>query len=85
VIFPGGYGTLDELFEVLTLIQTGKVRNFPVILFGREYWEGLVAWMREALLAEGRVVAADIDLLQICDDPDVVVEAVKAAANRPPH
>jgi uncharacterized protein (TIGR00730 family) len=84
VIFPGGYGTLDELFEVLTLIQTGKVRNFPVILFGRDYWEGLIAWMREAMLAEGRIAAADIDLLHICDDPQAAVEAVRAAANRPP-
>ena len=84
VIFPGGYGTLDELFEVLTLIQTGKVRNFPVILFGRSYWEGLVDWMREEILAEGRVAAADIELLRICDDPAEVVEAVRTAADRQP-
>jgi uncharacterized protein (TIGR00730 family) len=84
VIFPGGYGTLDELFEVLTLIQTGKVRNFPVILFGRDYWDGLLTWMRDALLAEDRIAAADIDLLRVCDDPAAVVEAVRAAASRPP-
>ena len=83
VIFPGGYGTLDELFEVLTLIQTGKVRTFPVILVGRDQWAGLVDWLREAVLAEGRIAAADLDLFNVCDDPERIVDHVKAAASRP--
>ena len=58
VVFPGGFGTLDELFEAMTLIQTGKVRNFPVILVGPDYWGGLVEWMREPLLGEGKISAA---------------------------
>ena len=63
VVFPGGFGTLDELFEALTLIQTGKVRNFPVMLVGSDYWGGLVEWMRERLLGEGKISPGDLDLL----------------------
>jgi uncharacterized protein (TIGR00730 family) len=77
VIFPGGFGTLDELFESLTLIQTGKVRGFPTILFGSEYWRGLLAWMRETPLAHGAISPDDLDLLQLCDDPDEVIELVR--------
>jgi uncharacterized protein (TIGR00730 family) len=84
VIFPGGYGTLDELFEVLTLIQTGKVRNFPVVLAGRSYWDGLLGWMREAMLEEGRIAAQDLDLLHVCDDPEEIVTLVRSAAAQPP-
>jgi uncharacterized protein (TIGR00730 family) len=73
VIFPGGYGTLDELFEVLTLIQTGKARPFPVVLVGSEYWHGLCDWMRRELLAAGRIAPADLDLIHVCDDPAEVV------------
>ncbi|SRR6266545_621817 len=80
VIFPGGFGTLDELFEALTLIQTGKVQNFPLILFGSAYWGGLIEWMRTTLLAEGKVAEADLDLLVLCDSPsevrDLIVRSV---------
>jgi hypothetical protein len=76
VIFPGGFGTMDELFEALTLIQTGKVRNFPVVLFGTEYWEGLMAWIRGTVLAEGKVGPADVSLLCVTDSPDEAVAHV---------
>ena len=70
VVFPGGYGTLDELFEALTLIQTGKVIHFPVVLFGSEYWAGLTDWLRDRLLAERKVAAEDLDLFRVMDDPE---------------
>jgi uncharacterized protein (TIGR00730 family) len=69
VLFPGGFGTLDELFEALTLIQTGKVQRFPVVLFGSAYWGGLIGWIRERLLAEGKIDAADLVLLTVTDAP----------------
>jgi hypothetical protein len=81
VAFPGGYGTLDELFEVLTLIQTGKVRNFPVILAGQSEWAGLCRWLRETALTEGRIAEEDLDLIHVCDDPAAIVEVVSAAAS----
>jgi uncharacterized protein (TIGR00730 family) len=77
IIFPGGFGTFDELFEALTLIQTGKVRDFPVILFGSDYWQGLLDWIRERVLAEGKISSHDLDLLVVTDDPEVVVETVR--------
>jgi uncharacterized protein (TIGR00730 family) len=82
VIMPGGFGTLDELFESLTLIQTGKVRDFPVILVGRAYWQGLVDWMRAVQLPAGAIAESDIDLLKLTDDPDEVVSIVRAYAAR---
>jgi uncharacterized protein (TIGR00730 family) len=82
VILPGGFGTLDELFESLTLIQTGKVRDFPVILVGRDYWKGLIDWMRAVQLPAGAVSEADIELLKLTDDPDEVVSIVRAYAER---
>ena len=82
VIMPGGFGTLDELFESLTLIQTGKIRNFPVVLIGHAYWDGLLAWMRDVQLPAGAVSAADIDLLRVTDDVDeavgIITEFAKA-------
>ena len=81
VVFPGGLGTLDELFEVLTLIQTGKARAFPVVLVGTAHWAGLLDWLRREALAEGRIDAADLDLVQLSDDPAEVVEIVSAAAS----
>ena len=76
VIFPGGFGTLDELFEALTLIQTGKVLHFPVVLFDSDYWRGLVGWIAERLLAEGMISPEDEDLLLVTDDREEAVETV---------
>src|SRR5260370_29195960 len=69
IVFPGGYGTMDELFEALTLIQTGKVKYFPVILFGREYWSGLAAWLAERVAGEGKIAGKDLELLHLTDSP----------------
>ena len=77
VILPGGFGTLDELFEALTLIQTRKVRNFPVVLVGTSYWAGLINWTRDTVLAQGKIDGADLELLQLTDDPDEVVHIVR--------
>ena len=79
IVFPGGYGTLDELFEALTLIQTGKVKHFPVILFGRRYWSGIVDWLRDTVAAERKVNVEDLDLFQVTDDPAEAVRLVIAA------
>jgi uncharacterized protein (TIGR00730 family) len=76
VIFPGGFGTLDEFFEALTLVQTGKVWNFPIVLFGEEYWRGLLDWIRERLLAEGMISPDDVELVQVTDDPAEAVEII---------
>jgi uncharacterized protein (TIGR00730 family) len=81
VVMPGGFGTLDELFEALTLIQTRKVRYFPVILMGRDYWQGLVDWLHQTVEAEGKIGPEDMALLRITDDPAEVVEMVSAAAD----
>jgi len=78
VILPGGFGTMDELFEALTLIQTGKVRHFPVILVGSAYWGGLLAWIRDTLLAVGTIAQVDLDLLKVTDDADEVVSLMRA-------
>jgi hypothetical protein len=82
VILPGGFGTLDELFESLTLIQTGKVRDFPVVLVGTAYWKGLLEWMREVQLPAGAIAESDLHLLQLTDDADEVVRIVRAYAAR---
>ena len=84
VIFPGGVGTLDETFEVLTLMQTGKIRNVPLVLVGSEEWEGLVSWIRERMLGAGRIHAADMELLHVCDDPDEIVDYVQRAVDMEP-
>jgi uncharacterized protein (TIGR00730 family) len=77
VIMPGGLGTLDELTEVLTLMQTHKIKPFPVILFGSGYWKGFLEWLRICTLAKGYISEEDLDLLRLCDDTDEVVEAVR--------
>jgi uncharacterized protein (TIGR00730 family) len=77
VVFPGGFGTLDELFEALTLIQTGKVQHFPVVLFGSAYWAGLVEWLHRPVLAEGKVAADDLRLFRVVDDPGEVVPFIR--------
>ncbi len=76
VIFPGGFGTMDELFEALTLVQTRTISNFPVVLFGRRYWSGLVEWIQETMLGLGCISAEDLDLLQLADEPEEVVRLV---------
>jgi uncharacterized protein (TIGR00730 family) len=93
IVFPGGYGTLDELFEALTLIQTGKVKGFPVILFGRAYWAGLVDWLTRTVAEERKVNPSDLQLFQVTDDPAEAAAIVIAARAekpadqivRPPH
>jgi uncharacterized protein (TIGR00730 family) len=77
VILPGGLGTIDELYEALTLIQTGKIHRFPVILMGSDYWQGLVDWMEAKMLGEGMIDPMDLKLLQITDDPKQAVAIVK--------
>jgi uncharacterized protein (TIGR00730 family) len=79
VIFPGGFGTLDETFEILTLMQTGKTRPTPVVLAGSHFWEGLIAWMRSAMLEPGRLSSADFDLIRVADEPDDIVARATAA------
>ncbi|MET0765558.1 MAG: TIGR00730 family Rossman fold protein [Blastococcus sp.] len=79
VILPGGFGTLDELFEALTLVQTRKVTRFPVILFGTEYWSGLLAWIRSTLAGTGTINAADLDLITVTDDIGEVMAVIQAA------
>jgi uncharacterized protein (TIGR00730 family) len=76
VIFPGGFGTLDELFEALTLIQTKKIRNFPVVLFGSDYWAGMLGWIRDFAMKEGKVSENDLKLLHLTDSPAEVVKII---------
>jgi len=76
IIFPGGFGTLDELFEALTLIQTHKIRNFPIVLFGTKYWSGMLDWLREVVLHEGKIAEHDLAMFHITDSPAEVVEIV---------
>ncbi|MGA8051176.1 MAG: TIGR00730 family Rossman fold protein [Burkholderiales bacterium] len=78
VVLPGGFGTLDELFEALTLVQTRKTRRMPILLMGRAFWTGLLDWFRARLVADGMIDAADVDLLQVLDEPQEVVDAIFA-------
>jgi uncharacterized protein (TIGR00730 family) len=82
VVFPGGFGTADELFEALTLIQTGKVLHFPVVLFDSSYWDELLDWFRDDLLAERMISPEDLDLLHVTDDPEEAVDQVIACYDR---
>jgi uncharacterized protein (TIGR00730 family) len=82
VVFPGGYGTLDELFEALTLIQTGKVQHFPVVLFDSSYWGKLVDWLRDPVLSEGKVRPEDLDLFHVSDDPEEIAAYLSEAVAR---
>jgi uncharacterized protein (TIGR00730 family) len=76
IIFPGGFGTMDELFESLTLIQTGKVRDFPVVLFGSDYWAGLLEWLRTTMLREGKIHQDDLNLMCVTDSAEEAVDHV---------
>jgi uncharacterized protein (TIGR00730 family) len=82
VAFPGGFGTLDELFEALLLIQTRKIREFPVVLVGSESWSGRIGWMRERVAAEAMIAPADLALMRCTDEPDEVIEMVERGARR---
>jgi len=77
IILPGGFGTLDELFEAVTLIQTKKIRPFPVILVGSEYWKGLLDWVKGTVLKEGKISPDDLDILHITDDPEDIIKTIK--------
>jgi uncharacterized protein (TIGR00730 family) len=76
IIFPGGFGTLDELFESLTLIQTKKIRDFPVVLYGTQYWGGMIDWIRDIVLTEGKIAEQDLKLLHLTDSPSEIVEII---------
>jgi uncharacterized protein (TIGR00730 family) len=76
IIFPGGFGTLDELFESLTLIQTKKIRDFPVVLYGTQYWGSMIEWIRDTVLSEGKIAGQDLKLLHLTDSPSEIVEIV---------
>lgn len=78
VIFPGGFGTMDELFEALTLIQTGKIQDFPVVLYDSSYWDGLLHWLREIMLTQGKIAPEDVDLLMVADSPEEVRDMILA-------
>jgi len=77
IALPGGFGTLDELFEVITLIQTRRIRPFPIILVGSDYWAGLFDWIKARLLTEKRISASDLEIVQLIDDPKEIVKTVK--------
>ena len=77
VIMPGGYGTMDEFFEALTLIQTRRVRSFPVIMMGREYWQGLRDWLKDTMLKREMILPYDLDMIQVIDEPEEVVKHIK--------
>src|SRR5260370_30561434 len=85
IIFPGGFGTLDEAFEALTLIQTGKLYQFPVIMFGRHYWAGLIRWLQSRVLGEQKISPGDLDLILLTDDPREAAQAVIDAHSKPAH
>ncbi len=77
IILPGGFGTMDELLESITLIQTKKIKPFPVILMGSNYWKGFFEWIKEVVLKEGKISSADLDILQVIDEPGEIIRAIK--------
>ena len=85
VVLPGGFGTLDELFEALTLVQTGKITKFPIVLVGSSYWSGLLSWMRDTVAGQGKISLGDLDLLCIADEPGEVVRIIRAAHSNGEH
>ena len=84
-VFPGGFGTMDEMFEAATLRQTEKIRYFPIVLVGSDYWSGLAAWLRESMLADRYIGEADLEAIAVCDDLDRVVEIVEDVEHRRPR
>lgn len=86
IIFPGGFGTMDELFEAITLVQTGKVHNFPIVLFDSAYWGGLLQWVRQTMLTEGKISPADLNLLLVTDSPvearDFILQSINGQNGR---
>ena len=82
VVFPGGFGTMDELWEALTLIQTGKITEFPVVLVGTDYWRGMVDWVADRMLSEGNIGADDLELWTLTDEPEEVRDVLMSAAHR---
>jgi uncharacterized protein (TIGR00730 family) len=85
VVFPGGFGTMDEMFEAATLRQTEKIRYFPIVLVDSGYWSGLVSWLRSSMLADGYIGEADLDAVAVCDDPERVIEIVEDVEHRRPR
>ncbi len=83
IVLPGGFGTLDELFEALTLVQTNKVTRFPVVLMGTSYWAGLLDWLRDTMLPDGKIAAPDLNLMQLTDDPAEAVAIVRTGQSSP--
>ncbi|MGH3421241.1 MAG: TIGR00730 family Rossman fold protein [Streptosporangiaceae bacterium] len=81
VVLPGGFGTMDELFEALTLVATGKITKFPIVLVGREYWSGLLSWLKETMLARANIGPAEFSLINVADDPEEVVAIIREAHN----
>ena len=79
VVLPGGFGTMDELFEALTLVETGKITRFPIVLVGSSYWSGLLAWITDTMLARGNISTAELSLISVADDPDEVVGIIRKA------
>jgi uncharacterized protein (TIGR00730 family) len=77
VILPGGFGTMDELFEALTLIQTRRIKGFPVVLMGSEYWQGLLDWLKETMLRQGKISREDLNIVQVIDDPEEAVAYIR--------
>ena len=85
VVFPGGFGTMDELFEAATLRQTEKIRYFPIVLVGSDYWDGLAEWLRRSMLADRYIGAEDLEAVAVCDDLDRVIEIVEDVEHRRPR
>ena len=81
VVLPGGFGTMDELFEAVTLVATGKITKFPIVLVGRQYWSGLLSWLKDTMLARANIGPAELALLSVADDPDEVVATIREAHN----
>ena len=85
VVFPGGFGTMDEMFEAATLRQTEKIRYFPIVLVGSDYWSGLVQWLRDSMLADRYIGDPDLEAIAVCDDHDRVIEIVEDVEHRRPR